>query len=374
MKRILFSGYAPVHVLCFMPVYEHLRKDPQIEVFFSGGFWRVRDDPTLEIDGFYDPFPVDPGHVMPVEQSREEDFDVFVCAHLSDRLFPRSARRKVQIYHGVSFKNLSVREKALKYDLLCLPGRYHAELYRSEGLVRPDGPTCLVSGFPKTDPLRSTDLDRDAILSRMGLDPGRRTILFAPTWEKNNALETMGREVVEAIAGSGSWNLLIKPHDHPKNAIDWFGELAPYESGAVRLVRDLDVVPYLYAADLLLTDASSVAVEYTLLDRPIVFLDVPKLFKRVRKRAPALDLETYGRKIGVVVEKPGDLVAALTNAFADPQRQGDIRRDMARHVFHGPGGAAARVAGIIRYAADLAPRLPHDVEIVEAQTKSASAA
>ncbi len=142
MKRILFSGYAPVHVLCFMPVFEQLRNDPEVEVFFSGGFWRVRDDTTFDIEGFYDPFPVDPRQVMSVEQTRDEDFDVLVCAHLSDRLFPRSARRKVQIFHGVSFKNLSVREKALQYDLLCLPGQYHAELYRAAGLVRPDGPTC----------------------------------------------------------------------------------------------------------------------------------------------------------------------------------------------------------------------------------------
>ncbi len=370
MKRVLFSGYAPVHFVCFLPVYKRLAEDPRIEMFLSGGFWRVREDPSFELDGFYDPFPVDRDRVIDVEQTQAEDFDVLICAHLSDRLFPRSAHRKVQIFHGVSFKNLAVREKALRYDLLCLPGRYHAELYRRAGLIRPDGPTCLVTGFPKTDPLVGWGLDRDSLLRSAGLDPARPTILFAATGEKHNALETFGHEVVRAVSEHGSWNLLIKPHDHAKNDIDWFKELAPYENGVVRLVRDLDVVPYLHAADLLVTDASSVAVEYTLLDRPIIFMDVPQMFNKVRKRSPSLDLDTYGRKIGEVVKTPGELVDAVAEGLARPDRQQEIRRAMARHVFHSPGGAVDRVAGVIVHAAGLTPDLPDGVEVLQPEAGS----
>ena len=52
MVRILFTGYAPVHVVCFLPVYRRLVGVPGVEIFFSGGFWRVRDDPTFELEGF----------------------------------------------------------------------------------------------------------------------------------------------------------------------------------------------------------------------------------------------------------------------------------------------------------------------------------
>lgn len=40
-----------------------------------------------------------------------------------------------------------------------------------------------------------------------------------------------------------------------------------------------DILPTLFLADLLISDASSVANEYTLLDRPIVFLDVPEMIE-----------------------------------------------------------------------------------------------
>ena len=373
-KRILFTGYAQTHFVCFLPVYRRLAIDQRVELYLSGGFKRTRGD-TVEYSsqGFYDPFPVDRRRVIPMERARQEDFDVVVCAHLSDSLFPRSAARKVQIFHGVSPKNLAVREKALRFDILCLPGRYHAELYRKHGLIRRGGAQCLLTGFPKADAIVAGELDRKALLRGVGLDPGLPTVLLANTGDKRNALETWGEETVKALAEAGPWNLLVKPHDHPKNPLNWFDRLAHLEGKRFRLVRGPDIVPYLRGTDLLLTDLSSAAVEYTLLDRPIVFLDVPKLLERVRKRAPALDLHTYGRKIGVVVRKGEDVLAAVADSLAHPKRESETRRAMARHVFHEPGKAAKKVAGVVLHATGLSGELPNGVEVLEPDNRSGPA-
>jgi len=366
-KKILFTGYAPVHFLCFLPIYERLARDPRVEIHLSGGFRRQNGDETVhEIKGFYDPFPVDPEHVVPFDRVQDQDFDVVVCAHTSGGLFPRSAKRRVQIFHGVSFKNLAVREKVLCFDLLCLPGSYHAEQFRGQGLIRDGGSTACLTGFPKADRLVQPGFDRAAFLREKGVDPSLPTVLYAPTGGKNNSLETCGREVIGAISALGRWNLLIKPHDHAKNQIDWFGILSPFENDRVRLVRDLDVIDYLRAADLLLTDASSVAVEYCLLDRPIVFIDVPKLLKKVLEQGAPLDLTTYGRKIGSLAKNAGEVAPAIERALGDSDRQSELRRTMARHVFHAPGGAAERVTNVTLHAAGLLPCLPRDVETISA--------
>ncbi len=365
-RRVLFGGYAPVHFLCFLPIYRRLLEDPRVEVFLTGGFREKNTDSvTFHLEGFYEPFGVDPARVLTLESVAQQSFDVVVCSHLSDAMFPGSYGKSVQLFHGVSFKNLAVREKALRYDVLCLPGRYHGERYLEQGLVRAGGPECLLTGFAKTDRLVDGTLDRAALLRRLGLDPGRPTILLAPTGEKNNALETMGRDVISAITTANRWNLLVKPHDHPKNRVDWFAELAPAEGSCTRLVQDADVIPHLHAADLLITDASSVAVEYTLLDRPIIFLDVPKLFERIRKRAPALDLETYGREIGVIVEKASNVPTAIESCLTNPAAQSDLRRSMASHVFHHPGSATDRVTAVVLRAAGLVDELPANIETIE---------
>lgn len=362
-KRVLFSGYAPVHFICFLPVYQRLNSDPELEVFLSGGFKEVDEagNVSYRLDGFYEPYIVDRARLLTVEESRSQAFDVVVCAHTSDLLFPREVGKTVQIFHGVSFKNLAVRDKALRYDMLCLPGEYHVERYRQQGLLEDPGTRYLLTGFPKSDALIHGDFDRAEFFRRVELNPDRPTLLLAPTGDKHNALEEMGREVIEAIDQTGEYNLLVKPHDHPKKSINWIAKLAGYENHRVRIIRDKDITESLLAADLLMTDASSVAVEYTLLDRPIVFLDVPRLLERIRERAPALDLETYGRKIGALAKSADEVVSVVKRSLENPDQQGELRRRMASHVFHRPGGAADRIARVIRYAAGLTRTLPSDI-------------
>ena len=367
VRRILFTGYAPVHVVCFMPVYRLLRQDARLDIWFSGGFLnKTADGDIHDLQGFYEPFAVPSNRVMPYESAREEAFDVCVCAHLSTGLLPPGARRSVQIFHGVSFRNLLARDgKALKFDLLCLPGQYHGRMLQRLGLIREQAPHATITGFPKCDALADGSLDRAQILTALGVDPSRPTVLYAPTGGRKNSLETMGIEVIQRLGARTDWNLLIKPHDHPKKKIDWFARLEPMQNERVRLIRSLDLVPFLYAADLLLSDASSAAVEYTLMDRPMVFLDVPELLDKVRTTGDALDLETYGRQIGTCVTDPDGVVDAIAAALSRPDREGEIRRAMARDVFHAPGGAARRVAEVILYAAGLVDEPGADIAVLE---------
>jgi CDP-glycerol glycerophosphotransferase (TagB/SpsB family) len=372
-KRVLFTGYAPVHFLCFLPLYRRLQADPRVEVWLSGGF-RSKDEDHLSfaIDGFYDPFPVDRSRVIAPDRIRDESYDVLVCAHLSDTLFPGCAHKTVQIFHGVSFKNLAVREQYLDYDYLCLAGRYHAQAYHRAGLARREG-QCLVTGMPKLDCLVMGAFDRDEFLRARRLDPALPTVLYAPTGTKHNSMETMGLDVIARVGMADKWNLLIKLHDHPKNtAIDWAALVTARESDRIRLVREVDVVPYLQAADVLLTDASSVSIEYTLLDRPMVFLDVPELLQNVVARGGFLDLETHGRKMGDLVERAEEVPAALADALAHPERHRAERLATARHMFHDPGRATERVAGVNLHAAGLAA-MPESVKIPRTEPAAAQA-
>ena len=107
-----------------------------------------------------------------------------------------------------------------------------------------------------------------------------------------------------------------------------------------KVVRGFDVVPLLYLADLLITDASSVSSEYTLLDRPMVFLDVPKLIARTMERkASMLDMDTWGRHAGVVVGKADSIVDIVESSLADSAHKSDVRRTMAKGLFYNPGSA-----------------------------------
>jgi hypothetical protein len=362
-KTVLFTGYAPVHFLCFLPVYELLRSNPNLEFWFSGGFRRkVGDVVSYDLEGFYAGHELPPDRIITTTESQSRDFDVVVCSHTSRDMFPRSANRSVQVFHGVSFKNYAVREKALGFDFLCLPGMYHADRFREQNLVREGGSQVLITGFSKMDRLANGSLEKAAVVERFGLDPKRQTILYAPTGDRHNSLETMGTKVIRQIVEADRWNLLIKPHDHPKNRkTDWFAKLAKFESDVTKVVRDHDVIPLLNAADLLLTDASSVATEYTVLDRPIVLLEVPKLMKGVIRRGGARDISRQMTRLGPSVAKSRDIVDVIAMELERPHRYSSLRQDIAQDMFYRPGGAAARVAAVIEVAAGLREELPLDV-------------
>jgi CDP-glycerol glycerophosphotransferase (TagB/SpsB family) len=293
----------------------------------------------------YAPFGIDPATVVSVEELAEHDADVLVCAN-TKAIRPRSAARTIEIFHGMSFRNMAVREDNAGKDAYFLLGPYMRRAFAARGLLPDDDARAIDVGFPKTDRLLDGTLDRGAILAAEGLSGERPVVLYAPTGAKHNSLETMGEQVLRHLKESRSFDVLVKLHDHPKHDVDWRARLAPLEDEHLRVARSPDVVESLFVADLLISDASSVSNEYTLLDRPMVFLDVPELIAHARAReGSALDLETWGRRAGPVVAEPGGVVRTVANELEHPERRATVRRGISGDLFYNPGratGAAVR--------------------------------
>ena len=118
-----------------------------------------------------------------------------------------------------------------------------------------------------------------------------------------------------------SLNIIIKPHPvigdwRPRWMAGW-ARLAAAHRG-VHLVEDThaDVVPYLLASDVLLSDASSVVFEFLALDRPIVLVTNPR-----HRADPAWlddDIVWRWRDLGHEIGDAGELPAAVAAALARP--------------------------------------------------------
>jgi hypothetical protein len=305
----------------------------------------------------YEPFRVPERSIMSLARIQRERFDMVFCAHVSG-YFPREEKDRVQLFHGVSFRNMAVRRDVLVYDHLFVVGPYMRRLFTENRMLRENDPKLVPIGFPKLDRLVDGTLNRRRILDRLKLSGRRPVVLYAPTGQKDNSLETgVGEAVIERLRRSGKYDILIKLHDHPRDRVtDWPQRLAPLLDAHTRLVHDYDVVPYLFVADLLITDASSVSNEYALMNRPMVFLDVPQLLAAMQKKGVALDLDTWGRKGGVTVRWPDEAVEAVRWSLAHPRNGAALRRAMARDLFHNPGSATDRAMEWISDRLGLAPR------------------
>lgn len=337
--EILFTGYAPVHFVCFRPIFAALAVDPKFGVHVSGGLERKTENGiSYDTPGLYDRFALPPAVVLSMDEIADRSFDLLFSA-CTRKIVPRSVSRCVQIFHGMSIRNRAVRTEATGYDDYFVLGPFQRRLFETLCILPADDPKLHSIGFPKTDVLVDGSIDRERVISQHGFRGDRPVVLYAPTGAIGNSLETLGCRLIRAIAAMASVDLLVKPHDHPKDGVDWFDRLAPLENDHVRLIRDPDIVPYLATADLLVTDASSTANEFTLRDRPIVYIDVPELLARAAAEDGRLDLATWGRRGGTVVSTPAEAVAAIDAGLSDPSLGSQVRRAIRDDLFYNPGAA-----------------------------------
>lgn len=178
---------------------------------------------------------------------------------------------------------------------------------------------------------------------------GRRVVLYAPTWRLDpKRIHRFSAPEVRALTGVlERHGAVLAIHGHP-NA-DWkalFREIPA--SPAVISVRDLpEINVLLRRVDVLITDYSSVYLDFVMLDRPIIHF--------------AYDLQEYKAQRGFFYEPEDafagtcaqtfeDLLEALDVALTHPEFERE-RRERVRAQFHshGPNSGAA----VARHVRDL---------------------
>ena len=221
-------------------------------------------------------------------------------------------------------------------------------------------------GYPKLDRLASGGIDGAAVRTALGLTGAGKTALYAPTYSPASSLHLAGEEIIRALADAG-FNVIVKLHDRSLDPdprytanIDWRARMRALEvPGRIAYVEGPDSTPLLAAADLMVTDHSSVGFEYLVLDRPLLVFDAPGLVEAARINPEKV---TLLRSAARVVRTIPELAAAAAEERAAPARLSVERRRVAREMFHEPGGATARAAALIRALLDGTSRRGHPAE------------
>nr|MBC8329096.1 hypothetical protein [Planctomycetota bacterium] len=217
-RRVLFTGYAPVHFLCFQPLFERLRQEADVEVFVAGGLREKTDDGYLFHPlAMYRPLGVPAENILTMEQIAEMDFDLMFASN-TKMLKPRSVGQCIQVFHGISFRNRAIRQENLGADRFLIAGPYMERKFVEAGLLERDDPRVVRSGFLKTDRLINGELDRKQLLDTYGFDGSRPVLLYAPTGQRHCSLDPVGPDLIEKPKATGRYAIPIKPHDHPPRA------------------------------------------------------------------------------------------------------------------------------------------------------------
>lgn len=261
-----------------------------------------------------------------------------------------SATRTALIYHGsgTGAKASSLSSGLAEYDVRFVAGPGRMKIF-SEHF--PNVQLHEV-GFAKLDALRNTDTLKSVQLNlaELGLDPNKKTILYAPTFYPSS-IENMPPSFPRDFS---AYNILIKAHDftlhkkkyaHQLKALKhWSQESNVYFAGE----DEFSLVPFMASADIMISDTSSAIFEFTSLNKPVVICDFPHLrwgyrglFKyRLKKR-----LDSSTTHYQEVAEKVGSyklLKETVEKHINQPELREDLRMKYASEIMGNMDGYASQ--------------------------------
>jgi hypothetical protein len=357
-RRVLFEAASPLSLAVFRPVLERLQQDARVEFWFTTADRAWDADRTFRRAGITD-------RIVTPKDVRWMKFDGYVNTDFWNTTWLNRRCRRIHLFHGVAGKYgldapVHIAPVVRSFDRVMFANEDRMRRYQEAGLIEGHGDRAQLIGYPKADCLVDGSVNRCEIHQRLGLDPSRPTVLYAPTWSAFSSLNSIGAELLPSLA-SLNVNIIVKLHDRSfdvrsqdaAGSVDWRRDFeAMCRRWGVHAALDSDIAPYLYVADALVTDHSSAGFEFMLLDRPIVVIDCPELIQNARVSPDKVRLL---QDAAIVAKRDARAItAAVSLALIDPSAKSAERVAAANHVFYRPGSATARAVDCIYDVLELA--------------------
>ena len=274
--KVLFDLKKEYYLNSLYPLYKELEEDSRYDLWinvgsdqkrFLGIFLlsnKKRVKAELELKGFK------------VTDKIKDDFDLIVCgdALKKPQNYDKNAI-KVHLDHGVGIKTLRIRnivKQQEQFYHVFLEGEYWLDYIKSIGYEN-KAKFYTNTGIPKLDPFfwKDNGYDNKKLISKMGIDPSKKTVLFAPSY-KPSCIDFLKNELNSLIP---EYNLVIKLHPYSwggkyvSHSQHLFYEKLAKENKEIYLIeeKDYDIYPYLFLADTMISDTSSVINEFLALGK-----------------------------------------------------------------------------------------------------------
>ena len=244
-----------------------------------------------------------------------------------------------QIDYPTASKGLNFRQLLSRIDKWDYSVTSNSHSTRMWERAYPSHYVALEYGYPRNDVFyRATAADIRAVRDRLGIAPGRRAILYAPTHRDYEASWTPRLDLAALADRLGDDTvLLVRGHY-------FYGGTASPLRDLRRTGRVLDVSTYdpveelALAADALVTDYSSIMFDYANLDRPVViYADDWEMYAKTR--GVYFDLMTQAP--GHVARTEGELTEILASGAWCDEASGKARAAFRRRFCEFDDGHAA---------------------------------
>lgn len=348
-KHLVFYSEASGFYKYYQAVIEYLLSHSTIVIHY------VTNDPNDQVFELaktqhkIKPYYIGQKRLITLMMKMDADMVVMTTPDLDNFYIKRSYIRKdveyVYIPHAIGSTHLTTNEGCYDhYDSVLCTGQFQIqELRESERVYETPKKNLIPYGFGLLDNL----IAQYEKMQMNQVENSKKRILIAPSWQKDNILDSCLDQILSALLGKG-YLIIVRPHpEYKKRYVAKMNAMIERYKDVSRdeliIETDFSSNVTIFTADLVVTDWSAISCEFSFSTlKPTLFINTPmKIMNKNYKKIKLEPLEFSLRKqIGIEIEldhlnRVADVVAELfskQNEFHDRIRQ--VRQETFFNIGH----------------------------------------
>jgi YidC/Oxa1 family membrane protein insertase len=218
------------------------------------------------------------------------------------RSYVRKDIRYLYIPHCMDSLNMTMRKGSMDhFDAVLVTGKHHREeVEKTEIAYNLPKKEIINAGYPLLDDMRND------YAQRVIPETHETTILIAPSWQKDNIVDSCLDELLDQLKGH-SYKVVVRPHpQHVRHMPERMNQLKERfrDDPGIEIQTDFISSATVFEADVMITDWSGIAYEYAYTTcKPVLFIDTPmKIMNPEYQKIDTVPINIWMREvIGAVV-------------------------------------------------------------------------
>lgn len=310
-KHLVFYSESSGFYKYYKGIIEYILKNTNIAVHY------ITSDPNDQVFAISQsqprlkPYYIAEKRLITLMMKLDCDVMVMTMPDIENFHIKRSYVRKdieyVYVPHCIDSLNMTMRTGAVDcYDsVLCVGKHQKEEITNTEAVYGLPHKTLVDWGYTLLDEMRA-----QYAASAHEDKPGKK-ILIAPSWQKDNIVDSCLEEILDTLKGRG-YQITVRPHPQEVRLKQAYMEQLEAKYAAdrdVEIQTDFSSNSTVFEADLLITDWSGITYEYAFTTlRPVLFIDTPmKVMNPEYEKINTPPINIWMREVIGAVVKPDEL-------------------------------------------------------------------
>ena len=175
----------------------------------------------------------------------------------------------------------------------------------------------------------------------------KKTVLIAPSWQKDNIVDLCLDEILESVKGK-DYKVIVRPHpQHVRHMKDRFDNMKEQykDNENIEIQTDFSSNSTIFNADLMITDWSGIAFEYSFTTKkPILFIDTPmKIMNPEYQKVDVEPINIWSRNVmgqSIEVSECKNIDKYIEEMFNDKDKYKEKIDDLVNNYVYNLGNSA----------------------------------